>query len=433
METLIKRYQEGNSISWSDVGDAASYMIPVYGTYRSFKDAINDPSFTNWGLAGLSLLGDLGYGVGIGAALKGAKASSAAAKAYLGVASNYERIAADIAKEASKVSPKSSVRALKRADNLADDAIGTWKTAQDYRAIAAIEKQGIGRNIKNAGKIAAGSSAAFKGPKAVDRASELDRNKRKSSTQKKTQKKATPSNGDLVKKRTEPFLYNNFQKRNGGTMKRLIPKHDEGAAVRQILDAGEYMIPIYGTYKSWKDVYNEPTWTNLGLAGLSTVGDAALIFGGAGMGLKALNTGTKVAKATEKVNKLNNAVSKLTKQATQYDLKAQKAIKASERRAKANQGSDSFIDIFNLFDPNNPKMLKARSERTLDAAVKADQGRAAAESTRNALLKTQKKQKIASAVSVAAGSGAKGVKAKQGSDNLVEKRKTPYLYNTFQK
>lgn len=245
-------------------------------------------------------------------------------------------------------------------------------------------------------------------------------------------KKYQNGNEDLVKKRTEPFLYNNFQKKDGGIVNHIVPKHQEGNTVRQILDAGEYMLPVYGTYKSWRDVSNDPTWTNLGLAGLSTLGDAALIFGGAGMGLKSISTGAKAARAAEKASKFSNITTKLVNNSKHY---AAQASRAASKTSKVSSKADSspFGNIFNMFKVDEGKVFKEKSSRALNAATYAHQNQAAAEAARDALLKTQKRQRIAAAASTGAGSVAKGIKASQGSQNLVEKRKTPYLYNNFQK
>ena len=76
---LIKYNQQGGVI------DAASYMIPIYGTYRSIKDAIDDPTLGNIGMAGLSAASDIGTLFGVGAIGRGAlgalKAGKAASKA----------------------------------------------------------------------------------------------------------------------------------------------------------------------------------------------------------------------------------------------------------------------------------------------------------------------------------------------------------------
>lgn len=69
----------------SGVIDTAEYMIPIYGTYKSIRDAVNKPTLGNIGMAGLSALSDAGMIFGVGAAGRGAlgalKAGRAAAKA----------------------------------------------------------------------------------------------------------------------------------------------------------------------------------------------------------------------------------------------------------------------------------------------------------------------------------------------------------------
>ena len=78
---IIKSQNGSNSNTWQEGAKAVSYMIPVYGTYLSIKDAIDDPSLANIGMAGLSLAGDVGTLFGAGALLKGAVGASKAAKA----------------------------------------------------------------------------------------------------------------------------------------------------------------------------------------------------------------------------------------------------------------------------------------------------------------------------------------------------------------
>lgn len=49
-------------------------MLPIYGSYLSVKDAINEPSASNLFDAGLSVAGDIGLIFGAGAFLKSAAA-----------------------------------------------------------------------------------------------------------------------------------------------------------------------------------------------------------------------------------------------------------------------------------------------------------------------------------------------------------------------
>lgn len=66
--------------STREIGHAAAYMLPVYGTYLSVNDAIADPTWYNIGTAVLSGLGDVGTLAGVGLAGKAAVAASKASK-----------------------------------------------------------------------------------------------------------------------------------------------------------------------------------------------------------------------------------------------------------------------------------------------------------------------------------------------------------------
>ena len=80
-------------------------MVPVYGTYLSVKDAIDDPSWQNWGLAGLSLLGDIAtVAGGSGLLVKGASAASKSAK-FAKAARASEKEAEAMIKYAEKLAP----------------------------------------------------------------------------------------------------------------------------------------------------------------------------------------------------------------------------------------------------------------------------------------------------------------------------------------
>ena len=92
--------------------DAASYMIPIYGTYRSIKDAIAEPTWQNIGLAGASALGDALTVFGVGAGIKGGVAAARAGKVASSLskaantahatASNIARISEGATKAATK-------------------------------------------------------------------------------------------------------------------------------------------------------------------------------------------------------------------------------------------------------------------------------------------------------------------------------------------
>lgn len=106
----IDFFQPGGTVN--PVLGAASYMIPIYGTYRSIKDAIAEPTWQNIGLAGASALGDaltvFGVGAGIKSGVAGARAAKAArtlakaADAAHATASNIARISDGATKAATK-------------------------------------------------------------------------------------------------------------------------------------------------------------------------------------------------------------------------------------------------------------------------------------------------------------------------------------------
>ena len=85
-------------------------------------------------------------------------------------------------------------------------------------------------------------------------------------------------------------------------MKKLVKKNQAG----DVLNAATYAIPIYGTYKTIKDAYKEPTPFNLGTAALSTIGDALSVFG--------LGHGINAAVASSKaINTANKTIPKVVK------------------------------------------------------------------------------------------------------------------------
>lgn len=110
---IVKAQGGSNSNTWSEVGNAASYMIPIYGTYRSIKDAWDNPTLSNIGMAGLSLAGDIGTVVGAGALLKGAVGASKAAKAVNTAAKGYE--SATAATRAAQAVSRASTKAAQKA------------------------------------------------------------------------------------------------------------------------------------------------------------------------------------------------------------------------------------------------------------------------------------------------------------------------------
>lgn len=101
-----------------------------------------------------------------------------------------------------------------------------------------------------------------------------------------------------------------------------------------VVDALEYMIPIYGTYKSWKDVQHDPSVNNIGLATLSTIGDIATPLYGSGEYLNAITGVSKASKslaASTKAMKAAEATTEAAKAAARASAKA--ANRATQRVA----------------------------------------------------------------------------------------------------
>lgn len=65
---LINKYQPGGEVKRTP--STLEYLIPVYGTYLSGKDFVEDPTWKNGVNLGLSVLGDVGTFFGVGAGLK---------------------------------------------------------------------------------------------------------------------------------------------------------------------------------------------------------------------------------------------------------------------------------------------------------------------------------------------------------------------------
>jgi hypothetical protein len=84
------------------------------------------------------------------------------------------------------------------------------------------------------------------------------------------------------------------------------------------------MIPVYGSYLSIKDAVEDPSWSNIANAGVSTVGDLLTIFG-IGAGIKTLATASKGAKAVSAATKAVTAADKAATEASKTLTKATKA------------------------------------------------------------------------------------------------------------
>lgn len=102
----------------NEIGGAASYMIPIYGTYKSVQDAVNNPTWSNIGMAGLSAIGDIGMIVGAGGLAKGAVSAAKAVKA------------ASTLSKAARVSKPARAAAVMNTQVAANKAASTYKVAQ---------------------------------------------------------------------------------------------------------------------------------------------------------------------------------------------------------------------------------------------------------------------------------------------------------------
>lgn len=92
----------------------AAYILPIYGSYLSIKDAINEPSLSNIFDAGLSVAGDVGLILGAEAlpkaalALRKARTAAMLSKGAIGKAafSKAARIGTDKAAKSLLILPK---------------------------------------------------------------------------------------------------------------------------------------------------------------------------------------------------------------------------------------------------------------------------------------------------------------------------------------
>lgn len=86
LTALGQRQAEGDT---SD-SRTAGYLAPVVGTAMSIQDAYNNPTGFNIGMAGLSLIGDIGLGLGIGQGLNNYVALQRADQAAEAARAAYE-------------------------------------------------------------------------------------------------------------------------------------------------------------------------------------------------------------------------------------------------------------------------------------------------------------------------------------------------------
>lgn len=99
-------------------------------------------------------------------------------------------------------------------------------------------------------------------------------------------------------------------------------------------NVGKYFIPVVGTGYAIRDAWRDPSWENIGSAGLSLVGDVGTIFG-IGTGIKAVVAANKVNKFRKEALTAYEAAHAIAR--GNYD----KAILATNRAKKARSTSDA--------------------------------------------------------------------------------------------
>lgn len=112
------------------------YLIPGYGSYLSIRDAINNPTAGNIGMAALSTLGDVGSLVGIGllgkAAAGSIRAGRAATSALNGL--NKSRQATWAARQAAQQAAKQANRQVGRVYSIGQMGGNTQQILQAQKA-----------------------------------------------------------------------------------------------------------------------------------------------------------------------------------------------------------------------------------------------------------------------------------------------------------
>ena len=112
------------------------YLIPGYGSYLSIRDAINNPTAGNIGMAALSTLGDVGSLVGIGllgkAAVGSIRAGRAATSALNGL--NKSRQATWAARQAAQQTAKQANRQVGRVYSIGQMGGNTQQILQAQKA-----------------------------------------------------------------------------------------------------------------------------------------------------------------------------------------------------------------------------------------------------------------------------------------------------------
>lgn len=168
----------------------------------------------------------------------------------------------------------------------------------------------------------------------------------------KAQQILSPVNNEMYNLKTGGIL-NTKKMRNyyksGGAIKKYwwggdLLNADTGKAVGgAALEAGKRMIPVYGTYLDWKDFANDPSLANLASAGLSTLGDATMLFGGAGTLFKGMAAARKIGKAADAVNDARKAykIADEAKKGADAASTAYSAVKGANKTRKAELAAEA--------------------------------------------------------------------------------------------
>lgn len=198
------------------VKDNGEYFVPIKGTKKSWDDyqQSKDP---------MDLIATIASGIGDVALIGGPVAG-----VFKGI--GYGTRAANLASKAGKLGKVAktwdeSAKAAKSAGNIKKASrLQRGSAEAAHRSKLLTEDAQLARGARNSHF----RSLPLYGITYYDSRLPAQGSKRLKSMNKV--EKVTPSNGDLVKKRTKPFLYNNFQKKDGGSIS-LIPKHQYGNSV----------------------------------------------------------------------------------------------------------------------------------------------------------------------------------------------------------
>lgn len=98
------------------------------------------------------------------------------------------------------------------------------------------------------------------------------------------------------------------------TIRKVYNKYAEGGIIESnteeaLIDTAKGFIPIYGTYLDGVELYNNPSWENLGWFGMSLLSEIPVF-----KALKGLKAASKLKKASEALDAANNTYKRAIKQ-----------------------------------------------------------------------------------------------------------------------